>query len=669
MWMKEYLGLIPEYLDEVSLDYELRIRGVSGVDSLGEKRKFFRNMFRGSTDPEQLVNISAFSEEENSREVAICEEQLHQLENEIGAGALSEATRNKLRVGLIQLWARLRRNGKFNPGYATAYDRMVMKVQRILEENYNPTPSAKLELMEEGLKRLSLSPPRQEADRSFNTSYRDPNTREDPSDDTEEEESPIVKRTEYGRKEMPAITRTSAYFDQNRRGFPTSLERQGGINSAAGREAPILTPGQVGHSMFGMGMGFRSQGPPHRQLGNKEDNPFLSKGTGGVRSKTFTQWSDEHRFPGRNQVLGKSMEKDNADNEVKERQRQEVVNQEIESQKKRIQELQQQLDRFKREANARTRSPEPHRIRDVPQREVPEIRSFLGNQHVATQGDNQFSGGNRPGIPISKWKIQRFDGKEEHLARFLTSVKQYALAENATNQDLFRNRIYLFSGDAADWIATHQGLHEWDQLVEELIRFVQGSLSDYDRLRHIEKMKQGSENCAIFITRMEMAFQSLRVQPSAEEKRDMVIRGLKPMIRNALAGNIYLRELSDVRTACQQVERMVITPRELHEMVSEERGLVDSLSPGTFNGRSMVGGKDPSGAPFESRGRAQNSSKDRKSPSTTSPEATKKIMKCFKCRQVGHYRRDCTNKAKIYCFGCGLANVKRFECPKCSGNQ
>lgn len=40
---------------------------------MGGKRNFFRNVFRGSNDSEHLVTLPEFSEEENSREITVCE--------------------------------------------------------------------------------------------------------------------------------------------------------------------------------------------------------------------------------------------------------------------------------------------------------------------------------------------------------------------------------------------------------------------------------------------------------------------------------------------------------------------------------------------------------------------------------------------------------------------
>ena len=89
-------------------------------------------------------------------------------------------------------------------------------------------------------------------------------------------------------------------------------------------------------------------------------------------------------------------------------------------------------------------------------------------------------------------------------------MRQFPLAEGATTEDLFRNRIHLFSGDAADFVALTPTLHDWDQLVSEVTRWVRGSNSDYDRLRMIETKKQGrTESSAVYILRMELLFRSL----------------------------------------------------------------------------------------------------------------------------------------------------------------
>lgn len=255
-----------------------------------------------------------------------------------------------------------------------------------------------------------------------------------------------------------------------------------------------------------------------------------------------------------------------------------------------------------------------------------------------------------PRTPIWKWTIPKFDGKEENLPRFLTLLQHYASAEGATSEDLFRGRIYLFIGDAADFVATNPNIRTWEELVEELRQYVLGSSSDYDRVRMIERKKQSTESCNVYITRMDLLFRNMRTPPTEIQKVHIILRGMKGHIRQALAGNTSLRTLVDLRAAAQQVETVSIGMREMHLLDVDP---IESESGTQKNKRSP---QEKVKTPNNSRG----------GPGTVASEAKKLV--CFRCKEVGHYRRECSNAAKIFCFGCGQDGVIIKNCPTCQGN-
>lgn len=42
--------------------------------------------------------------------------------------------------------------------------------------------------------------------------------------------------------------------------------------------------------------------------------------------------------------------------------------------------------------------------------------------------------------------------------------------------------------------------------------------------------------------------------------------------------------------------------------------------------------------------------------------------KCFRCRGVEHYQKDCKKTSTIACHSCGREGVIRRDCPNCKGN-
>ena len=162
----------------------------------------------------------------------------------------------------------------------------------------------------------------------------------------------------------------------------------------------------------------------------------------------------------------------------------------------------------------------------------------------------------RGGLPIHKWRDVQYDGSAESLSRFLLRIKQYAEAEGATEAELFRNRVHLFTGKAADWLATRPDLSSWKELTKELVEYIRDTTSDLGRLNRIREIRQGTEPTNTYITRCELAIQELSMVLTDTERIDLVIAGMRLELRKALAANIGIRTISQLREAARRVERL-----------------------------------------------------------------------------------------------------------------
>lgn len=140
------------------------------------------------------------------------------------------------------------------------------------------------------------------------------------------------------------------------------------------------------------------------------------------------------------------------------------------------------------------------------------------------------------GLPVHKWKNVQFDGNPANLSRFLVRVTQYAEAENTPDESLFRGRVHLFTGEAADWLATRPDLHSWQQLLTELKEYVRNDSSDMDRLEEIRNTKQGWEVPHTNITKMELLFREFQLAIREKDKVEIILRNLRPSIGRNLLG-------------------------------------------------------------------------------------------------------------------------------------
>lgn len=129
------------------------------------------------------------------------------------------------------------------------------------------------------------------------------------------------------------------------------------------------------------------------------------------------------------------------------------------------------------------------------------------------------------------------------------------MEDGLSKQELFYHRRYLFTGDASDFLSTADHIRTWDQLILELTRYCLGATTDRDTLRKIEHKRQGNENAGVFCTRMQIFFQGLQRQLEEQEMVDIIIEGLRPDIRQAVAGVVGINNVHELRKVAQKAER------------------------------------------------------------------------------------------------------------------
>ena len=121
---------------------------------------------------------------------------------------------------------------------------------------------------------------------------------------------------------------------------------------------------------------------------------------------------------------------------------------------------------------------------------------------------------------MEKGPIQRGGGTA---IPFLGESSAVAEEEGATEHDLFRNRVHLFTRTAADWLATRPDLRIWGQLVDELVYYTRNTTSDLELLEHIRWMRQGQEPTNTYITKVELAIGELRSTLQGTVKVGLII--------------------------------------------------------------------------------------------------------------------------------------------------
>lgn len=295
----------------------------------------------------------------------------------------------------------------------------------------------------------------------------------------------------------------------------------------------------------------------------------------------------------------------------------------------------------------------------------------LGNTNHLNVPENEFYTTRIDGrrtIPVAKWGIKKFNGNESEWATFLSETHHFALAERTSKDELFRSRIHLFTGPALNWVLSTP-LQDWNHLVTEVSRFVLGNSTERQRIRKIEEMRQKEENCAMFISRMELQFNSLQNHLVDEDKVDIIIGGLKPQIRTAIAGNTGIRTIQDLREATQQVERRMPKSQEVSEVGPE----VEKPIANTEENEVSVAYHNRNSRSTNTLGRshsARTPSRSLSRPKYNDQGQGGGNIFCYICGQKGHISVGCRNPpAKIQCYGCGKEGTMKKNCSTCSGNE
>lgn len=227
-------------------------------------------------------------------------------------------------------------------------------------------------------------------------------------------------------------------------------------------------------------------------------------------------------------------------------------------------------------------------------------------------------------VPIYKWGIKKFSGKD-NLLSFLELIDSLKSSRGCDNSDLFDSAADLFEGDAWTWWHNNflkNRFSNWSDLVSKLKSTFLHSCHDEIKLNEIKSRKQLlKESITMFITDMESQFNRLNSPPSEKEIVGIIKNNLLPDYAKALVLQ-DVDTISDLTSLCKRVEdvfslNVPLVPKK------EFRTYAVSISSN---------------------------------------------MKCWNCNMTGHVFANCQRPMKRFCYVCGKVNFTKNTCPNCSKN-
>ena len=286
-------------------------------------------------------------------------------------------------------------------------------------------------------------------------------------------------------------------------------------------------------------------------------------------------------------------------------------------------------------------------------------------------------------LKISDWSIT-FNGNPKDLYDFLERITELAESRKVKQEDLFNSASELFVGDAFVWYrSVKSSVDNWDSLVCRLKRdFLHFDVEDdlWNQIKH--RKQKRNESVAVFIAHLEVLFARL-VHPPAE------ITKIKHIRQNLLPDYITQLALADIPSVqdlvnlCRKLEEASYIRNKNHTVTElSNLNISDSSSKNKFHSNSNFNKNKFSNNHFKNKNNSSNANiVNEKSPlnsgsklnatsnnSSKVQSNSKSNIVCWNCSMPNHTYQSCRLKRKLFCFKCGLLDVKINNCPNCSKN-
>lgn len=258
--------------------------------------------------------------------------------------------------------------------------------------------------------------------------------------------------------------------------------------------------------------------------------------------------------------------------------------------------------------------------------------------------------GRRKSIPVYKWGIKFDNSTGQSVGAFLARVEELRRARGMTTSELFESAVDLFSGPALTWYrSTLTRIFAWEDLCKEMKIVFQAPDYDFKLQQEIFNRFQGDqESIDMFIAAMEGLYSRLACNVPEEIRLKQIMHNLSPQLKDRLA-------LFDINTL--EVLRHLGRKAEAGRSRFSQRSASHAQS---FLEPDLAYTEPHRRRPFHS---------NKVSCSQVNNHPEKSSVVCWNCGISGHRYSQCRQPRKRFCYGCGLADVIKANCPTCSSKN
>jgi hypothetical protein len=276
----------------------------------------------------------------------------------------------------------------------------------------------------------------------------------------------------------------------------------------------------------------------------------------------------------------------------------------------------------------------------------------------------------------------KFNGKT-CVRSFIQRVDEFIEARNIPSSKVLSFSTEIFQEDALHWYrSVKDKVSSWSELAALLKKDFDQSDYDYRLISEIRSRTQGErENITIYLSIMDGMFSRLSKSLSEADQLEILLHNIRPCYASTLASAAYISEIDSLRTLCRNYETIQARlsqfqepPKVTSDTVAPEFAYTKNANksdnkynnnfnkqnfPNTSNYNKIYNYKHP-------HYNQHTQGKNQQQNYIHSVQAVKDEPYCPRCRNNTHHIRQCQAKRDIFCFKCGMKNVKTPDCPVCS---
>lgn len=248
---------------------------------------------------------------------------------------------------------------------------------------------------------------------------------------------------------------------------------------------------------------------------------------------------------------------------------------------------------------------------------------------------------------------------------FIQKVNEFIEARQINPSKLLNYAYEIFQDQALHWYRRNKHkVTTWLELSTLLKKDFSNVDYDYKLFNEIRSRTQGErEPITIYLSIMDGLFSRLSKSLPESEQLEILLHNIRPCYANTIATTInQINSIETLESVCRNYEMVM---QRFSNFSEPPKISTNTLAP------DLAYNLDNKSRPFNSQQNkfvtVTNKIDAIQPPQTTNILAvtTAKKQYCFRCRTDTHDFKFCKAPRVIKCFGCGLKDVKRPNCPNC----